>query len=413
MVTRHGHLRFPHFRRLLLVGALARSGLAVQAVAATYLVFTMTQSAADVGLLAAVALFPAAFGPPVTGTLMERFCPRKMAITLALTQAAATLVMAALAAEGKLSLGLIYLLIFIGGACFGGLRPLILALFPYTVPPESRGGMDKYRDSINNFTAMIGALASAVVVNDVGEAWAFALAGLTYFALAAVLILARSLQEACDALAATPAEPLREGLAKGLAAPIVRLALLTASIFFLFVAPIENLIPRLATAHGESAMYVGAMVAAFAFGALAASLFGDFFTRTEAGLRRELEWILVAVAFVLVALSLSMSLAIDMALLALLGAATELTLLVMPNLVIIYSPNEVKGRMLGIILMTAALMVGVGTYLFGYLIDSLGLEAVLIGSGVVLLVYALALLSRPLPLPTGSDQLRKPQQGSA
>ena len=412
MESMPGHLRFANFRRLLVVGALARFGLAVQAVAATYLVFTMTHSAADVGLLAAVALIPGVLGPPLTGTLMERFCPRKMATTLALSQAAVTLAMALLAAEGKLSLGLIYLLIFIGGACFGGLRPLVIALFPYTLPPGSRSGTDKYRDSINNFTAIIGALASAVVVNDVGEAWAFALAALTYAALAAVLMLAESLQEACDALAATPAQPLREGLSKGLAPPIVRLALLSAVVFFLFVAPIENLIPRLAMAHGESAMYVGAMVAAFAFGALVASLFGDYFTRRESGLRRELELILVAVAFVLVALSFSMSLAVDMAMLALLGVATELTFLVMPNMVIIYSPREVRGRMIGLIFMTTALMVGIGTYLFGYLVDSVGLEAVLIGSGVVLLIYAVALLSRPLPLPGDDEKLRQ-QPGSA
>jgi len=408
-----GHLRFQHFRRLLVVGALARFGLAVQAVAATYLVFTMTHSAADVGLLAVAALIPGVFGPIVTGTLMERFCPRKMAMTLAFGQTAAALALAALAAEGKLSLGLIYLLALISGACFGGLRPLVIALFPYTVPADSRGGMDKYRDSINNFTAIIGALASAVIVNDVGEAWAFGLAALTYAALAIVLMLAHNLQEACDALAATPAEPLREGLVKGLEAPIVRLALLTAVVFFLFVAPIENLIPRLAMAHGESAMYVGAMVAAFAFGALVASLFGDYFTRKESGLKRELELIIVAVAFVLVVLSFSMSLAIDMAMLALLGVATELTFLVMPNLVIIYSPREVQGRMIGLVFMTTALMVGVGTYLFGYLVDSVGLEAVLIGSGVVLLVYAVALLSRPLPLPVGDDQIRTQQPGSA
>ena len=99
-----------------------------------------------------------------------------------------------------------------------------------------------------------------------------------------------------------------------------------------------------------------------------------------------------------------MSLAIDMAMLALLGVATELTFLVMPNLVIIYSPREVQGRMIGLVFMTTALMVGVGTYLFGYLVDSVGLEAVLIGSGVVLLVYSVALLSRPLPLPTDERQ---------
>jgi MFS family permease len=147
-------------------------------------------------------------------------------------------------------------------------------------------------------------------------------------------------------------------------------------------------------------MYVGAMVAAFAFGALVASLFGDYFTRKESGLKRELELIIVAVAFVLVVLSFSMSLAIDMAMLALLGVATELTFLVMPNLVIIYSPREVRGRMIGLVFMITALMVGVGTYLFGYLVDSLGLEEVLIGSAVMLLIYSAALLSRPLPLPT-------------
>lgn len=109
-----GPLAYPLFRRLALAANLSEFGFTVLGVASAYLVFQMTGDTTDVGILAALAIVPGIVGPAVTATLMERFCPRKMATGLSLFKALAPAVMAVLYASGDLTVGWIFVLVLIG-----------------------------------------------------------------------------------------------------------------------------------------------------------------------------------------------------------------------------------------------------------------------------------------------------------
>jgi len=402
-----GPFAYPLFRRLAIAASLSEFGFTVLGVASAYLVFHMTGNAADVGILAALAIVPGIVGPPVTATLMERFCPRKMAINLSMVKAAAPLAMAILYMAGDLSVALIFVLVFVGGLARAGVRPITIELYQYTLPPDLRErSTEAHRSFVGNAVTLAGALAASVVYTHFGADVAFMLAAVASALVVVVLMASDSLQASCDALRTSPPPPpLVEGFRTSLSIPIVAAALVSGGFLLLLVAPLQSLAPRIAMMHGESPMYVGWLVAAIAAGGMMASLLADRFGNSAAGQRRELEIALIVVGPLLMLLGLSMSLATDLLILFLLGAAIQVVFFVMPWAVLVNAPKEVSGRMLGLIFAVAAFAGGVGALAMGLLVDAFGLEEVLVACGLLALVFGIVRtiqLSRT-PLTPASD----------
>ena len=386
-----GPFAYPLFRRLSIAANLSEFGFTVLGVAAAYLVFHMTGNAADVGVLAALAIVPGLVGPAVTSTLMERFCPRKMATNLSILKALAPAVMAVLYSAGSLTVGWIFALVLVGGVARAGIRPILVELYPYTLPPGLRDeSTEAHRGFVGNAVTLVGALSAAVVYAHLGADAAFALASAASLVVVVVLMTSGSLQASCDALGSQPPPPpLVDGFRMSLSVPIVAAALISGGFLLLLVAPLQSLAPRIAMAHGESPMYVGWLVAAIAAGGMVASLFADRFAHTAAGQRRELEVSLLLVGPLLVLLALSMTLATDLLVLFLIGAVIQVVFFVMPWAVIVNAPKQATYRMLGLIFFVAAFTGGVGALIMGYMIDRFGLEEVLIACGLLALVFGI------------------------
>ena len=378
-----GPYAFPLFRRLALATNLIGFGFTVLGVSSAYLVFQMTRNAVDVGILAALAIVPGIIGPAVTATMMERFCPRKLASNLALVTTAAPTVMAILYATGNLTIGWIFGLVLVGGLARAGIQPILLELYKYTLPPERQEmATQTHRTFVDNAVMLAAALTSSVVYLHLGAEFVFVLAALASLLMIIVLRTSHSLQASCDALRESPSPPpLIKGFRKSLSIPIVSAALISGGFLLLLVAPLQSLAPRIAMTHGESPMYVGWLVAALALGGIVASLLAEFFANSESGRRRELEIALIVVGPLLALLGFSMSLATDLLILFLLGVALQITFFVMPWAVIVNSPKEVSGRMIALIFVLGAFAGGVGALLMGALVDRFGLEEVLIACG--------------------------------
>lgn len=386
-----GPFAYPHFRRLAAAANLSEFAFTVLGVASAYLVFHMTGNAADVGILAALAIVPGIVGPAVSGTMMERFCPRKIAATLSVVSALAPAVMAILYSTGRLSVAWIFALVFAGGLARAGVAPILIELYRYTLPPDRRdASTEAHRNFVGNAVTLLGAVASSVVYTHMGADFAFGLAATASVLMVVVLMASASLQASCDALRESqPPPPLVEGLRTGLSVPIVAAALVSGGFLLLLVAPLQSLAPRIAMNHGESPMYVGWLVASMAAGGMVASLLANRFGNTDAGRRRELEFALIVVGPLLALLGLSKNLASDLVILFLLGVALQVVFFVMPWAVLVNAPKEVSGRMLGLIFVVSAFTGGVGALAMGVLVDSFGLEQVLVACGVVALVFGI------------------------
>ena len=396
-----GPFAYPLFRRLAIASNMSEFAFTVLGVASAYLVFRMTGDATDVGILAALALVPGIVGPAVTATLMERFCPRKMAINLSILKTIAPATMAVLYALGDLTVGWIFVLVLVGGLARAGVRPIILELYRYTLPTDVRDlSTEAHRSFVGNAVTLLGALVASVVYAHAGADVAFGLAAIASLLVVVVLIASDSLQASCDALRfSPPPPPLVEGFRRSLSIPIVAAALISGAFLLLLVAPLQSLAPRIAMMHGESPMYVGWLVAAIAAGGMVASLLADRLGNNEAGQRRELEIALVVVGPLLILLGFSMTLATDLLILFLLGVAIQVVYFVMPTAVLVNAPKEVSGRLIALIFVIAAVTGGVGALAMGALIDRFGLEDVLIACGVLALVFGVVRAIRVSRLP--------------
>ncbi len=407
MKTLIGPFGFPLFRRLALAANLSEFGFTVLGVGSAYLVFRMTGDATDVGILAALAIVPGLVGPAVTATMMERFCPRKMAINLSMVKALAPAMMAGLYAMGNLTVAWIFALVLVGGVARAGVRPILLELYPYTLPPDVREeSTEAHRSFVGNAVTLVGALAAAVVYTHLGADAAFALASAASLVVVVVLVTSGSLQASCDALRVKPPPPpLVDGFRMSLSVPVVAAALVSGGFLLLLVAPLQSLAPRIAMAHGESPMYVGWLVAAIAAGGMVASLFADRFAHTAAGQRRELEVSLLLVGPLLLLLGLSMTLATDLLALFLIGVVIQVVFFVMPWAVIVNAPKEASYRMIGLIFFVAAFTGGIGALAMGYLIDRFGLEDVLVACGAIAFAFGVIRVIRisRTPLTPASD----------
>jgi predicted MFS family arabinose efflux permease len=332
---------------------------------------------------------------------MERFCPRKMATNLSMVKALAPAMMVVLYTTDNLTVAWIFGLVLVGGVARAGVRPILLELYPFTLPPDIRDeSTEAHRGFVGNAVALVGALAAAVVYTHFGAEAAFALASVSSLVVVAVLLTSGSLQASCDALRVKPPPPpLVEGFRMSLSVPIVAAALVSGGFLLLLVAPLQSLAPRIAMAHGESPMYVGWLVAAIAAGGMVASVFADRFAHTAAGQRRELEVSLLLVGPLLALLGLSMSLVADLVILFLIGAVIQVVFFVMPWAVIVNAPKEATYRMVGLIFFVAAFCGGVGALVMGYLIDRLGLEDVLLACGAIAFVFGVIRVIRISRMP--------------
>ena len=73
-------LAFPAYRRVFFARAVSSAGSYMQVVAASWLVYHLTNSAIAVGVLTSLALGPALVGGPIGGVLADRYDPRRLAM---------------------------------------------------------------------------------------------------------------------------------------------------------------------------------------------------------------------------------------------------------------------------------------------------------------------------------------------
>ena len=96
-------VRYAAFRRLVFASGVSTIGSGVQAVAAGFLAFHLTHNAGAVGLLALLALGPAALLSEAAGALAVALGPRRVAMVLYTLRALPWAVVAAIAAAGRIT----------------------------------------------------------------------------------------------------------------------------------------------------------------------------------------------------------------------------------------------------------------------------------------------------------------------
>ncbi len=382
------------FRHVVLARSLSGAASYMQIVGAGWLVFHLSGSAMAVGILAALALGPSLVGAPIGGALSDRFCPRKLGITFALLQILSPAAMAILAFNDQLTIPLIYALVLLGAIPYSLGQPVMALIIPFTVPADLRHQAVAGSSMAYNISRLLGAALGGVVLSWIGPAGTFAANAASYAVVAWVLWRAKVIQSACDQARAHRSGGIVGGVREGWHFPVVRIVAVGAGMFFLFIGPLEQLMPKVAAAHGDDPMMLGVLLAAIGVGGLLAN---PFIKRRvmdsmsgSAAIAVGLAVGCCGIAF----LAVSPGYLADLASLLLVGAGWEFVFVSGQGALTLDVPRDISGRMIGFFYVLVTATAAAGALLMGYMFDHLGLRVSLLAVATVVAATAVVLWLR-------------------
>jgi predicted MFS family arabinose efflux permease len=169
--------------------------------------------------------------------------------------------------------------------------------------------------------------------------------------------------------------------------PLVRMVLITVLAFFVFVAPIQQLMPVISAEHGEGAALLGVFLSALAIGGISANpLVRRLIDRGTSALLMVGAAVSVA-GLLTIALALSRDPVLDWVVLLFIGGTWEVLWVTAWSTAHFRSPEGLSGEAMGLLFMNSSLGLTVGAVAIGKLFDAFGVEDTLIGIGSVVLAF--------------------------
>lgn len=356
----------------------------MQIVAVTWYAYNLTGSATSVGLLSALALGPAVVGGPIGGALADRFEPRRLAIVLYLLQALPATVMAVMDLTGDLPLGWLYALVFAGAIPYSLNCPVISLVGPYTVPQEYRRAALALASMMFNLTRLAGAVVGGFVVHWFGIGTALVVNAASYLLVAAVLAVTPlvSVIERRGSSSVVPTDTRVDNVGT---LRLTRLAIIGVGVFFVFIAPIEQLMPTVATEHGMTAAAVGLLIGAIGVGAILANPIISRIGNTAARRRRlmGIGLLLAAPGMIELAITPRHGIAVDLLGAMLIGFGWEFVFVAGQTTIAIEVPAGVRGRMMGVFFVLVTATTALGAVGLGVLISKWGMMTAFLATAAV------------------------------
>jgi MFS family permease len=338
--------RYPAFRRLFVGQTISTFGSEVAAVAAPYQLYQLTHSTLQVGLLAICELVPLLTLTIAGGALADAFDRRKVALA---TETALTAVAALFALNAALPhprIWAIYLLVTVAMALFSVGVASMRTVIPRLVEPGELAAANAIEGVYSSTTSVAGPALGGLLIAALGLTGAYALDAATFFASIWSLYRLPALPPAHDA-----ERPSLRSIAEGFRFVRRMKALLgqflVDSNAMIFGMP-RALFPALALQrfHG-GATTVGLLYAAPYAGALASSLASGWMSHVR---RQGLGIAVAASAWgaAIAAFGFATVLWTALLLLAVAGAADEVSAVLRSTLLFTVTPDHLRGRVAGI-----------------------------------------------------------------
>ncbi len=380
-------LRYRNFRYIF-IGAFASSvGSWMMSVAAGYELYVITGSASMIGLMVMLTVGSGIVVNPIAAGWCVDHDPRRIAVIGSVIAAIACFLLTFFAWSDGLQVGELLVFVFIAWVGNNIASSAVGVIEPMVVPAEHKRQAVGLSSVAYNSARVIGAVSGGLVTDYVGAPAAFACNGLSYIP---VVISVLIIPSAVVTLANAQKHKVAKGMVEGLKAIRESTALWAAFAgfitYFLLVAPIQWLIPVIATDHGLTAAMVGYLGAAFAGGALVMSFFSGRIPESKTDTVRSLGLLLAALA--MVGVSLLDSLLGDLTSLFFLGIAWDLCWTLTRCRVQLDAAAELSRPLFGIFFSLGYLAPTLGSLVLGFMIDQSGLNNSLLIVAVVLVFSA-------------------------
>lgn len=388
-------LRHRDFRVYWCGLVISQTGVWMQSIAMSWLVYRITGSVFMLGVIAFAAQIPVLFLAPVGGLLADRFDRRRLMLltqSVALCQA---LTLTTLTLSGMVQPWHLVALALLLGTVYAIDTPVRQSLIarlitdPRDLPNAiTLGGLSF------NLSRLVGPSLGGVVAAAWGEGYGFALNSLAY-AVAISLILRTRTHGGVQRSAAAGGLP--EGFRYALGTPVMRAIVLNASIVALLTLPYVVLLPYFAkNVFGGQADTLGVLTSALSVGGILAAAYA-LSRRKLPQIPRIIGHASIAFGAALLVLPHMPSLAAACICLAVAGGCTFLVGNGSSSLIQSIVPDALRGRMMSIFTMFWFGCVPVGSLLAGAVADRISPEHTVELCGLACIVAGL-LFRRGMPL---------------
>lgn len=395
-------LRHRHFRRWTAANTVSVMGTWMQAAAQSWVVLRLTGSSAALGLSVSLQALPGLVLGLWGGVLADRMPRRRLLMATQGAHALLALVLAALTATGRLSVGALLATALLGGLISATEAPASNALTAELVDAHDLPSAIGLGGVTYSLGRIVGMAAAGVVLGWVGPTWAFAVNGLSFLPVIAVL---STLPIGGAHLAARARTSAWKDLVDGLAA--VRrhpTLLLTFVVAFVLGALGRNYQVTMAVmsseVFGRGAPGYAILSTVFAIGALAGGIAAAHWGRT--GLRYVLAVGATGACLQLLS-SATPSFLSFAALIAGIGALAVMFDTGVSAHVQVSTTDSFRGRINGAAMVTSAASGVIGAPILGSLAESVGARAALAAGAIVCLATVALAVQRQLAHATFRD----------
>jgi len=385
-------LRHRNYRLLLGGSITASSGYWILITAQGWLVLQLTDSAFWVGLIAFIVGIPSLFLCPFGGLYADRLDRRKLMLFGQVAAALLILLLATLTTTGVIAIWHIAALSVLIGTVWAFTDPAYLSIIPSLVTPSdlmNAMAMDTLAWQLSRF---IGPAIAGVLMGLVAIGGTFYGAGIAFVVAFFLIFLIRT-PATITAKRASIGKDIREGLSYIRSNKMALTLILMVAGVSLFALPCFWLMPVFARdvlGLGEAG-YTQLMMAVGAGG-----LAGGLAAAKMGGFKRK-GWLMIVSAIIftgiLILFAISRSFPLSLVLAVIIGAANGLFQAVIIALLLSITPDQFRGRMMGLFIITWQLP-SIGSLMLGAATDWVGLPVAVIAGSLICTAFILGAVLR-------------------
>ncbi|HVB37007.1 MAG TPA: MFS transporter [Vicinamibacterales bacterium] len=358
------------------------TGTWMQAIAQAWLVYRLTGSAVQLGLVSFAGQIPVFLLSPIGGAVADRYSRHRAVITTQTSAMLLALILAGLTLGGIVRVWEIFVLAALLGVVNAFDIPARQAFLVEMVGREDLMNAIALNSSLVNAARVVGPAVAGLLVAAIGEGWCFFVNGISYVAVLGCLLAMRLPPRAAPGRGHSATRAIIEGFGFVWRTGPIRALLVLLGIVSLTALPYSVLMPVFAdrVLHG-GADTLGLLMGASGFGAL----IGALSLAARRGVRGLGRWVAVAsLAFGLLLglFAVSRTLWLAMVLMVPIGAAMMIEMSASNTLIQAMVPDALRGRVMAVYSMMFMGMAPFGSLVAGVIAERFGSPWALAAGGL-------------------------------
>jgi MFS family permease len=388
-------LRYRNYRLFFIGQGISLIGTWMQSVAMSWLVYSLTNSALLLGVVAFSGLICTFLFSPFAGVLSDRMDRKRIVLITQVLSMIQALTLAAVVLTGSAAVWNLIILSAALGLINAFDMPARQSFIPELVENRADlGNAIALNSSLFNSARLIGPSIAGILVALVGEGICFLINGLSFIAVLACLLSMRILPREVTATHDDLFSGMKEGLAYAFGFAPIRYTIMLLSLAALVGMPYAVLMPVFAREILQGgANTLGFLMAAAGGGALAGAIY--LASRKSP---RGLVKIIIAASLVfgagLVLFSFSRVLSLSLLFMGITGFGMVTQMAASNTLIQLIADDNMRGRIMSLYVMAFMGLAPFGSLLFGWLASIIGAPFTLMAGGLCCMAGGLVFAGR-------------------